>query len=96
MRLVCRSATGLGETENPLLEDAHRVLCALAPKARQGLLKNWGQIYLWVLEVPLGKQEVAVMHCGGRTLEAVVQGIIINVSPLDAAILEKSVPTHQG
>ena len=80
----------------PLLEGTHRIPCALGPRAKQGFHKNLGQIYLWVLEVPLGKQEVAVMHCGGRTLEAVVQGIIINVSPLDAAILEKSVPTHQG
>ena len=30
----CRTLTGLGEAETPLLEDTHKVLCALGPRGR--------------------------------------------------------------
>jgi len=40
---VCKSSTGLGETETPLLEGAHRLSCALGPRAKQALKKNLGQ-----------------------------------------------------
>ena len=39
---------------------------------------------------------VGVAHCGGRTLDKEVPGIIISVSSLEAAIMEKSGPIHQG
>ena len=35
----------------------------------QGLHKNLGQVYLWVLKGLPGKEGSAVAHCGGRTLE---------------------------
>ena len=37
LRLVgydCRTLTGLGETETPLLEGTHKVVCALGPRGR--------------------------------------------------------------
>ena len=39
-----------------------------------GIHKNLGQTYLWVLEGLLGKQCVAMAHCGGRILEKEVPG----------------------
>ena len=30
----CRTSTGLGETETPLLEGTHKVVCAYAPRGR--------------------------------------------------------------
>ena len=41
-----RRSTGLGETETPRLEGTNKVLCALGPRAKQGLCKN--------LEDPMG------------------------------------------
>ena len=75
-----RSSTGLEETETPLLEGAHRLSCALGPRANQVLHKNLGQTYLRVLEGLLGKQRVAVARFGDRTLEAEVSEIITSVS----------------
>jgi len=57
-----------------LLEGAHRVSCALSPRANQGLHKNLSQTYLGVLEGLLGKQGEAVACHGGRTLEVEVPG----------------------
>ena len=37
---VCRSYMRLGEMQNPHLEGAHRVSCALSPREKQGLQKN--------------------------------------------------------
>ena len=44
---------------------------------KAGTHKNLGQTYLQVLEGLLGKQGMAVAYCGGMTLEAEVQGIVI-------------------
>ena len=63
------NSTGLGETETPLLEKTHKVSWLPGPRAKQGLCKYLGQIYLQVLESILGKQEAAVSHIGGRTLK---------------------------
>ena len=60
--------------EIPLLEGAHRIQCALGPRAKQRLHKNLGQTYLWVLEGLLGKQGSAVPHSGGMTLDAEIPG----------------------
>ena len=54
--LECRSSKGLAEIETPILEGAHKVSCALGPRAKQGLHKNLGQTYLQVLEDLLGRQ----------------------------------------
>ena len=67
----------LGETENPFLKGAHRLSCALGPRAKKKLHRNLSQTRLQLLEDLQGKQEMA--RCGGRTLEAKVSGIIINV-----------------
>ena len=55
--------------QTPLWEGAHRLSCALGPKAKQRLHKNLGQTCLWFLEDLLGREGLAAFHCGGRTLE---------------------------
>ena len=45
MELEHRSITGLRETETPFMESAHRVSCALGPRAKRDH-KNLGQTYL--------------------------------------------------
>ena len=77
---VHRSSTGLGKTETPLLEGTHRIPFAQGPRTKQGLHKNLGQTYLWVLEGLLGKQGTNLACCFCRTLEAEVLGIFIGVS----------------
>ena len=91
-----KRATGLEETEAPVSEGSQWVSCMLGPRVKQGFNKNLGQIYLQVSEGILEKQRVAVPHCGGRTLETQVPGIIIGMSSLEAAILGKSGPTNYG
>ena len=66
--------------EIPLLEGAHRIQCALGPRAKQRLHKNLGQTYLWVLEGLLVKQGIVVAPYKVRTLEAEVLGIFISMS----------------
>ena len=34
MGFDCRTLTGLGETETPLLQGTHKVVCALEPRVR--------------------------------------------------------------
>ena len=34
MGIDCRTSTGQGETENPLLEGTHKVVCASGPRGR--------------------------------------------------------------
>ena len=34
MGFDCRTSTGLGETETPILEGTHKVVCALGPRGR--------------------------------------------------------------
>ena len=50
MGLECRSSTGLGETETPLLEAVNKFSCVLGPRAKQLFHRSWAQTYLWVLE----------------------------------------------
>ena len=71
-----------GEMETPLLKGLQRILCAMGPKTKQKLHRNVGQNCLRFLEDVLGKQEATVAHCGGRTLEAKVLGIIISMNSL--------------
>lgn len=63
-RVEQRGFTGLGETETPLLEGAHRFSRVLGPRAKQGLYKNLSQTNLWVLEDLLRKQGVDVAYYG--------------------------------
>ena len=77
---VCRSSTGLGETETLLLEDTDGIPCVLDLRAKQGLQESLGQTYLWVLEGILGKQGATVAPCGGRALQTEVLGIFIIMS----------------
>ena len=77
MRFDHRSYTALGQTETPLLEGARRVLCALGPMAKQGLHRNLGQLYLWVLKGLLGKLWLTV---GARHWRQRTQRIIIGES----------------
>ena len=76
------------------MEDAHRLSCALGPRAKRGLHKNLGQTYLQVLEAPLGKQEAAVAcgGSGGRTLEAEVPRMIMGVNAPGGSHLGKTWP----
>ena len=68
---------GLGETETPLLEDTHKVVCAFGPRGRSsdpgGRLN---QTYLLVLKGLLQRWGAAVAHQGTRTLAAEVLGSI--------------------
>ena len=53
--LECRSSIGLGETETPLLEGAHKVSHELGPRAKQWIHRSLGHTYLQVLEDLLGR-----------------------------------------
>ena len=64
-----RSSTGLRKAEMPLLEPAHKVS---GPK--QWLRRSLGQTYLLVLEDLLGRQQVAVAHCGDEDMVVEVLG----------------------
>ena len=55
--------------QRPFVEAAHRVSCALGPRAKKELPKNLGQTYLWVLKGLLEKERVAMAHCGGKILK---------------------------
>ena len=66
-RHVCRSSTGLGETEILLLDGAHRLSCALGAKTQPGLHNNLSQTYLQVLEGLLGEEVETVALWGQDT-----------------------------
>ena len=75
MGFDCRTSTGLGETETPLLEGTHKVVCALGPRGRSsdpgGRLN---QTYLLVLEGLLQRRGWLCFTAGTRTLAAEVLG----------------------
>ena len=63
----CRASTVLGETETPLLEGTHKVLCTSGPRRKgQWPHRRLKQTYLPVLEGLLQSQGVAVAHCGDK------------------------------
>ena len=80
--LECRSSTGLGEAEIPLLEGAHTVSHALGLRAKQWLHQSLGQTYLQVLEHLLGRQRLVVAHYGGKDTVQRPQGRLIGMSSL--------------
>ena len=60
----CRTSTGLGETETPLLEDIHKVLCARGGRKKEHWpYRRLKQTYLLVWEGLLQRWGVAVAHC---------------------------------
>ena len=57
--------TGLGETETPLLEGTHKVVCASGPRGRSSdPPRRQNQTYLLVLEGALQRQGVSMAHRG--------------------------------
>ena len=67
MGIDCRTLTGLGETETPLWEGAHKMVCTSGPRGRSsdpGVRLN--QTYLLVLEGLLQRQRVALFHRGDK------------------------------
>ena len=61
-----KNSTGLGKTETPLLEDAHKLLSTPGPGGKKTVHSSLDQTYLLILEGLLGKQEAAVTHCLGK------------------------------
>ena len=58
-----RTSTGLGETETPLLEGTHKVLCAREPRGKeQWPHRRLNETYLLVLEGLLQRRGAAVAH----------------------------------
>ena len=63
----CRTLTELGETETPLLEGTHKVVCTSGPRGKeQWPHRRLNQTYLLVLEGLLQRQGVAVAHSGDK------------------------------
>ena len=61
------TSTGLEETETPLLEGTHKVLCAPGPRGKeQWPHRRLNQTYLPGLESLLQRREVAVAHHGDK------------------------------
>ena len=60
----CKTSTGLGETETPLLEGTHKVVCVSGPigKEQWPPHRRLNQTYLLVLEGLLQRWGVAVAH----------------------------------
>ena len=57
----CRTLTGLGETETPLLEGTHKVVCTSGPRGRSSDPQSrLNQTYLLVLEGLLQRWGVTV------------------------------------
>ena len=60
----CKTSIGLGETETPLLEGTHKVVCAPGPRGKeQWPHRRLNQTYLLVLEHLLQRQGATVAHC---------------------------------
>ena len=70
----CRTSTGLGETETPLLEDTHKVVCASGPSRKEQWPHRRLNTYLLVLEGLLQRQGWLWLTVGTRTLAAEVLG----------------------
>ena len=63
----CRTSRGLGETETPLLEGTHRVVCASGPRGKeQWPHRRLNNTCLLVLEDLLQRWRAAVAHHGDK------------------------------
>lgn len=58
-----------GETNTPLMENAHKFSCSLGPRAKHEFQQHLGQTKLLFLEYLLRNMGLAVAQCEGRTLE---------------------------
>ena len=66
-RFDCRTSTGLGKIETPLLEGTHKVLCASGPRGKeQWPHRRLNQNYLLVMEGLLQRRGMAVAHRGDK------------------------------
>ena len=72
---VCKSSTGVGETETP--GGYTQFPCALGPRLNQGLHRVW--VRPTCRSWRASRESKAVAHRGGRTLEAEVLEIFISV-----------------
>ena len=72
-----RNSTGLGETETPVLESAHKVSCALGPRGKSSdLTRAWAKPICWYWRVSYwwGEGGRLWLTVGTKTLVAVVLG----------------------
>ena len=51
---------------NSTFKGTHKVSYALRPSTKQWLKMVLNQTYLWVLKCLLGRQGLAIIHCGGK------------------------------
>ena len=62
-----RTLTRLGETETPLLEGTHKVVCTSGPRGKeQWPHRRLNQTYLLVLDGLLQRSGTTVTHCGDK------------------------------
>ena len=63
MEIDCRTLTGLGKTETPILKGTHKVVCTSGPRGKeQWHHRRLNQTYLLVLEGLLQRWWVAMAH----------------------------------
>ena len=66
-RFDCKTLTRLGETETPVFEGTHKVVCASGPRGKeQWPHRRLNQTYLLVLEGLLKRRGIAVAHHGDK------------------------------
>ena len=66
MGLDCRNSIGLGETETPPLEGAHKVLCTPGSREKAVTSQKPGPDLPASLGGSPGEAGVAVAHCGDK------------------------------
>ena len=67
VRFDCRTSTGLGVKQTPLLEGTHKIVCTSGPRWKeQWPHRRLKQTYLLVLGGVLQRQRVAVAHRGDK------------------------------
>ena len=71
----CRTSTGLGETETPLLEGTHKVVCTSGPRGKEEWPhRRLNQTSLLVLGGLLQRRGVAVAHCEDKDTGSISSG----------------------
>ena len=60
----CRTLTGLGETETPLLEGTHRAVCTSGPRGRSSdPIGNWTRTNCYCRRIYCRGGRMALSHC---------------------------------
>ena len=78
----CRTSTGLGETETPLLEGTHKAVCPSGHRGKeQWPHRRLKQTYLLVLEGLLQRRGWLWLTMGTRTLAAEFWEVLCGLSP---------------